>query len=57
MGVYEKIHEIGKEKGTVYSHRDTDDLLKNVPSEFDKYVFDKELQYTDYFTFASISYN
>jgi hypothetical protein len=24
-----------------------DDLLKNMPSELDKYVFDKELQQTD----------
>ena len=27
-------------------------LLKNVPSEFDKYVIDKELQHSDEFTFC-----
>jgi hypothetical protein len=28
-------------------------LLKNAPSEFDKYVIDKELQHSDDFTFCA----
>ena len=39
--------KIYKEKGTTCSYMDADDLLKNMPSELDKYVFDKELQQTD----------
>ena len=41
-----------QESGTACSHRDTDDLLKNVPSELMKYVVDKELQHTDDFIFC-----
>ena len=36
-----------KERDTVCSHRDADNLLKNVPSELDKYDIDMELQHTD----------
>jgi hypothetical protein len=39
--------KIDKEKGTACSYMVADDLLKNMPSELDKYVFDKELQQTD----------
>jgi hypothetical protein len=44
--------KIDKEKGKIGSHGDADDLLKNVPSELDIYVIDKELQHTDDFTFC-----
>ena len=42
--VYEKID---KERDTVGSHMDADDLLKKVSSELNKYVIDKELHHTD----------
>ena len=40
--VYEKI---GKERDTIGSHMDADDLLTKVSSELNKYVIDKELLY------------
>jgi hypothetical protein len=35
---------ISKKRGTIYSHRDADDMLQNISFELDKYVIDKELQ-------------
>jgi hypothetical protein len=32
--------------------RDANDLLKNMSSELDKYVLDKEIQHTDNFIFC-----
>jgi len=49
--------KIDKERGTYCSHRDTDDLLENVPFELDKYVIDKELQHTNDFTFGVAHFN
>ena len=48
IGVYEKVY---KERGTVCSHKDADDLLKDVRSELDQYMYviDKNLQHTDDF--------
>ena len=43
IGVKEKID---RERNIVCSHGDAYDLLKNVASELDKYVFDKELLHT-----------
>ena len=40
------------ERATVYSHRDVDDLLKNVLSELDENVIDQKLQHIDYFLFC-----
>ena len=42
IGVYE---QIGKERDTICSHSDADDLLKNELSELDTYAIDKELQH------------
>jgi hypothetical protein len=40
IGVREKIGtEKGTEKGTVCSHGDADDLLKNVPCEPNRYIY------------------
>ena len=48
----------GKERCTVNSHGDADDLLKNVPSELDKYVnnANKELQHLHDFIFGVALY-
>jgi hypothetical protein len=43
---------ISKKRGTIYSHRDADDLLQNISFELDKYVIDKELQHDDDFIFC-----
>jgi hypothetical protein len=54
IGVNEKI---GKERSAVYSHLDADELLKkNVSSELDKYVINKELQRADDFTVCVLLY-
>jgi len=36
IGVYEKVY---KQRGTVCSHKDADDLLKDVRSELDQYMY------------------
>ena len=38
---------IGKEKGTICSHGNADDLGIEKSSYLDKYAIDKELQHTD----------
>jgi len=41
------VTKIDKESGTVCSHEDVDDLMKNVPRTQQIYVIDKGLQHTD----------
>ena len=48
--------KIGKKRGTVFSHSDVDDLLKNVPSELDKYVIEKELEHISYYVMYIVEY-
>jgi hypothetical protein len=48
--------KIGKKRGTVFSHSDVDDLLKNVPSELDKYVIEKELEHISYYVMHIVEY-
>ena len=44
--LYELSIKIDKERGTVCSDWDADDLVKNVLPDLDRYVVDKELQNT-----------
>ena len=39
------------DRGTVCFREDVDDLLNNLPTELDKYVINKEIQYTGNFLF------
>ena len=48
--------KIGKKRGTVFSHNDVDDLLKNVPSELDRYVIEKKLEHTSYYVMYIAEY-
>ena len=48
--------KIGKKRGTVFSHSDVDDLLKNVPSELDKYVIEKDLEHISYYVMYIVEY-
>jgi hypothetical protein len=46
-----KKNKIEKDRGTVCFREDVDDLLNNLPTELDKYVINKEIQYTGNFLF------
>ena len=47
---------IEKERGTVCSHGDAGDFLKDEPSEPDKYVIQNKLRHTDDFIFCEEPY-
>ena len=46
-----KEKKIEKDRVTVCFREDVDDLLNNLPTELDKYVINKEIQYTGNFLF------